>query len=129
MSKRRSPLKSSLSGQSPVTATPAQQTEPTQVTNEASQPVTTSTNQSAAGPAPKKRPAKTKVAYYQEVEEAARVRGGFHQVGHLEGYRTFSDFHAAVVLAEIQRLEAKYNEGEPFIGAAPGTGRLGRPLE
>ena len=82
----------------------------------------------APAPVRKAKPPKTKVAYYQETEDAERVRGAFQQVGHVEGYQTFSDFHVAVVMREVERLEKLYNGGKPFDGAAPRTGRLGRPL-
>jgi hypothetical protein len=104
----------------PVTAAPAQP---------ADAPAEAKASKPASVPVPKKKAAKTKVAYYQDTEDAERVRGGFQQVGHLEGYQTFSDFHAVIVMREIERLEAKYNDGKPFHGAAPRIGRLGRPLE
>ncbi|GAA1892107.1 hypothetical protein GCM10009715_42040 [Paeniglutamicibacter psychrophenolicus] len=126
MVKRPAPLKSSLAGSSPVTAAPAK---PAETPAEATAPARTTASKPASVPVFKKKAAKTKVAYYQDAEDAERVRGGFQQVGHLEGYQTFSDFHAAVVMREIERLEAKYNDGKPFQGAAPRTGRLGRPLE
>lgn len=126
MVKRPAPLKSSLAGSSPVTAAPAQ---PADAPAVVTAPVQIPAGKPAVVAAPQKKAAKTKVAYYQDTEDAERVRGGFQQVGHLEGYQTFSDFHAAVVMREIERLEAKYNDGKPFHGAAPRTGRLGRPLE
>lgn len=72
---------------------------------------------------------KTKVAYYQDSEQAARIRGAFQATAHLEGHRSFSDFHATVLEQELNRLEAKYNDGKPFQGAPPKSGRLGRPLD
>ncbi|WP_187393384.1 ParB family protein [Arthrobacter echini] len=60
---------------------------------------------------------------------AARIRGAFQATAHLESHRSFSDFHASVMEAELERLEAKYNNGQPYEKAAPRSGRLGRPLE
>jgi hypothetical protein len=127
MAKRPERMKSTLAGSSPVTATPEQQHAPQAAPQPA--PEAAAPAPPAAAPKAQKKPAKTKVAYYQAEEDAARVRGGFQQVGHQEGYNTFSDFHAAVLMQEIERLEAKYNGGKPFEGAAPKSGRLGRPME
>lgn len=129
------PMKSTLAGSSPVTAAPTQPAEapaPAQVVTPApameakAEPAPVATTDQA--PARRVKTPKTKVAYYQETEDAERVRGAFQQVGHLEGYQTFSDFHVAVVMREVERLEKIHNGGKPFEGAAPRTGRLGRPL-
>lgn len=135
MAKRPAPMKSTLAGSSPVTAAPLQPAEAPatdQVATQAPAPAVEAEPAPVAipatTPARKAKKAKTKVAYYQETEDAERVRGAFQQVGHLEGYQTFSDFHAAVVMREVERLEKLHNGGKPFDGAAPRTGRLGRPL-
>ncbi|MDA3145787.1 hypothetical protein JSO19_00140 [Leucobacter sp. UCMA 4100] len=125
MSKQRVPLKSSLAGSSPVTAQAPERAAAAPVEAQpAPQPAPAA--ESVAKPVAGK---KTKVAYYQERAEADRTRGAFQTVGQREGYRTYSDFHAAVMLREVERLEALYNDGKPFESAAPGTGALGRPLD
>lgn len=132
MAKRPAPLKSDLAGSTPVLAVPAQPAAaPAPVMAATPAPATAQTVEPApvaTAPVRKAKPAKTKVAYYQEAEDADRVRGAFQQVGHLEGYQTFSDFHVAVIMREVERLEKIHNGGKPFERAAPRTGRLGRPL-
>lgn len=128
MAKRPQPMESTLAGH-PVTDSPTQRPQPAPVEKTAPKAAKKRKAEPIAAPEGEKKAAKTKVGYYQDAEDAARIRGGFQQVGHLEGYRTFSEFHAATLLREIERLEAKYNKGKPFDDAAPRTGRLGRPLE
>lgn len=135
MAKRPAPMKSTLAGSSPVTAAiaqPAAESAPAQATAQAQAPAPKAEPAPVTAPAPaqarKAKTPKIKVAYYQEAEDAERVRGAFQQVAHLEGYHTFSDFHCAVVMREVERLERIHNGGKPFEGARPGTGRLGRPL-
>ncbi|MUK03554.1 hypothetical protein GM708_17625 [Vibrio cholerae] len=125
MANRAAPRKSTLAGKSPVTA--ATQPEPSVPAEQA--PSTTTSAPRAQSPAPSPSSKKTKVAYYQDAELAARVRGAFQATAHLEDHRSFSDFHAAVMEAELERLEKKYNDGRPYKGAAPKSGRLGRPLD
>lgn len=123
MTKRAAPRKSTLAGATPVTA--ASQLDPAPEPADAPSPAVPP----AASPAAPVAGKKTKVAYYQDVELAARVRGAYQATAHLEGHRSFSDFHAAVLENELNRLEVQYNNGQPYEGAAPKSGRLGRPLD
>jgi hypothetical protein len=123
MTKRAAPRKSTLAGTTPVTA--ASQPAPTSEPVDPPSPGTPPTLPQDT-PVPGK---KTKIAYYQNMDLAARIRGAYQATAHLEGHRSFSDFHAAVLEKELNRLEAKYNHGQPYQGAAPKSGRLGRPLD
>ena len=129
MANRAAPRKSTLAGASPVTA--ATQPAPSVAAKQAPEATTTTPTSVARAqtPAPSTSGKKTKVAYYQDAELAARIRGAFQATAHLEGHRSFSDFHATVMEAELERLEEKYNSGRPYEGAAPKSGRLGRPLD
>lgn len=69
-----------------------------------------------------------KVSFYTDADDAARARGAFRATLGQEGHRSWSDFLAAAVLAETERLEAKYNGGEPFPSVEAGGIPLGRPM-
>lgn len=47
-------------------------------------------------------------------EDPARVRGAILYTMTTEGNRNLSQFVNRAVMAEVERLEAKYNNGEPF---------------
>lgn len=105
---RPAPRKSSLAGSSPVTP-PAQTTPPERA--------------AAAAPAertPAKQPATGqkkyahKVSFYQDPEDTDRVRGAILYTMVSEGNRNLSQFVHRAVMAEVERLEAKYNGGQPF---------------
>lgn len=72
--------------------------------------------------------AKTKTGFYQDVDQAARARAAYTWTRAQESHRTFSDLIARAVLAEVQRLEAKYNDGQPWPGMQPGQIGTGKPL-
>ncbi|MFJ8896823.1 hypothetical protein ACIRCZ_19730 [Leifsonia sp. NPDC102414] len=57
----------------------------------------------------------------------ARLRSAYTLTHVQERHRTFSDFIAATLDAEVERLEQKYNDGRPFDNAEDGVIR-GRPL-
>lgn len=69
-----------------------------------------------------------KVSFYQSREDTARMRGAFMATRAEEGYRSMSEFISAAVLAEVRRLEAKYNDGEPFPAIEADRGHAGKPL-
>lgn len=56
-----------------------------------------------------------------------RVRAAFTMTHAQERHRTFSDFVCAILEAETDRLEKRYNEGQPFDGGDRSLPR-GRPL-
>lgn len=69
-----------------------------------------------------------KVSFYQSREDTARMRGAILATRTEEGYRSMSDFLHAAAMAEVERLEAKYNNGEPFPSVEADRGHAGRPL-
>lgn len=56
-----------------------------------------------------------------------RIRAAYRATSVAEGHRSFSDFVAAVLEAEAQRLEARYNDGQRFTGGEQNL-PTGRPL-
>jgi hypothetical protein len=70
-------------------------------------------------PAPKQdkpaKPKREKISYYQDSEDAYRIRAAHVNTIARTGYRSLSDFIASAVMKECARLEAAYNDGEPFV--------------
>ncbi len=79
--------------------------------------------QPAAAAPEKKSKYPPKVSFYQDPADTARVRGAILHTQVAEGTRSLSDFINNAVMAEVQRLEAKYNGGQPF----PAVGARGLP--
>lgn len=71
---------------------------------------------------------KPKVGFYQRAEDTARARAAFVWTRPQEGHRSFSDFVAAAVMAEVERLEAKYHGGKPWPAMDAGQLPVGKPL-
>lgn len=69
-----------------------------------------------------------KVSFYQDAENTARMRGAIFATRHEEGYRGLSDFIDSVLMAEVERLEAKYNDGQPFPPVKADRGHAGRQI-
>lgn len=69
-----------------------------------------------------------KASFYQSREDTARMRGAFMATRAEEGYRSMSEFISAAVLAEVGRLEVKYNAGKPFPAIEADRGHAGKPL-
>jgi hypothetical protein len=119
---RPAPRRSSLAGSSPVTP-PAAQVEPapapTDDTATAAVPAARAPHPATGKPvAGKKYP--HKVSFYQDPDDTDRVRGAIlYTMTTPEGNRNLSQFVNRAVMAEVERLEAKYNGGQPFpsIGA------------
>lgn len=136
MSNRPTPRKSSLAGSSPVTppqaAAPAP--EPADVRPPQPQAAGPAKQPRATAPATDKAPTKTKpkyppkVSFYQDPEDTARVRGAILHTMTTEGARNLSQFINQVVMAEVERLEAKYNGGEPFPAVGAREMPQGRPM-
>lgn len=131
MSGRPAPRKSSLAGSTPVSpavakdvATPA----PATVSDDTAAP----SGETRTAPAPavvtkaKKYP--PKVSFYQDPEDTARVRGAILHTMTTEGSRNLSQFISRAVMAEVSRLEAKYNNGEPFGPVGAHELPQGRPM-
>jgi len=125
---RPAPRKSSLAGSSPV-APPVSSPEPP------SQPAA-SAEQAAAVAAPIVRPVTKKagtkyppkVSFYQDPVDTARVRGAILHTQLTEGSRSLSAFINHAVMAEVERLEAKYNGGKPFPAIGAREMPQGRPM-
>lgn len=81
---------------------------------------------------PESRPAKKtyppKVSFYQDKEDTDRIRGAILYTQATEGPRTLSQFLHRAAMAEVERLEAKYNNGQPFPSVAANELPKGRPL-
>lgn len=123
---RPTPRKSSLSGSSPITSVPA---EPQSVA------ATDSTNappekadQEADRRAQPKRKYPPKVSFYQDREDTDRVRGAILHTMATEGARSLSQFINQAVMAEVERLERKYNGGQPFPAVGARELPQGRPM-
>jgi hypothetical protein len=56
------------------------------------------------------------------------VRGALLHTQVAEGTRSLSDFVNTAVMAEVHRLEAKYNDGRPFPAVGARGLPQGRPL-
>lgn len=113
-SKRPAARRSSLAGQSPVAApAPQPEAEPAPAPAEAAtpvQPAPAATSGSTNGP--KKH--RHKVSFYQDEDDTDRVRGALLHTMANEPHRTLTDFIHAAVMEKVERLEAKYNGGNPF---------------
>lgn len=75
-----------------------------------------------------KPPSKTKVGFYQAPEDAARARAAYDWTRPHEGHRSFSDFISSAVMREVERLEEKYQDGQPWPALEPGELPTGKPL-
>ncbi|PLC10653.1 hypothetical protein AUQ48_17280 [Kocuria flava] len=119
---RPAPRKSSLAGSTPVTPPPA---EPAPTAPAPQAPAAPAAEERPAAAASEKKKSKypPKVSFYQDPADTARVRGAILHTQVTEGPRSLSDFINSAVMAEVQRLEAKYNGGQPF----PGVGARGLP--
>lgn len=135
MSTRPAPRRSSLAGSTPVTppaTEPAPAAEPAPAPAQA--PAAVTPPQQASKPAEAAPVRKTKyppkVSFYQDPQDTARVRGTILHTMALEGgrFRNLSQFIDQAVMAEVERLEAKYNNGQPFPPMAAGELPQGRPM-
>lgn len=68
----------------------------------------------APKPAEVKRKYPHKVSFYRDPEDTARVRGAILYTMTTEGNRNLSQFVNRAVMAAVERLAAKYNNGEPI---------------
>ncbi len=129
MSNRPAPRKSSLAGSSPV-APPAQPatTPAPSVVEAAQQPTSEAPPAASASPARAKPKYPPKVSFYQDPEDTARVRGAILHTMTTEGARNLSQFIHQAVMAEVERLEAKYNGGQPFPPVEARGLPQGRPM-
>ncbi|MGW9114504.1 ParB family protein [Microbacterium sp. NPDC055683] len=85
-----------------------------------------SSSTSTTKPAASKYP--PKVSFYQDRADTDRVRGAILHTMATERYRNLSQFINEAVMEKVERLEKKYNGGNPF---PPVTARelpQGRPM-
>lgn len=137
--------KSSLTGANPAApAEPATEPSPDQPSPEQpesdtttltatettpSRPATSTTRSSQTTSRPKQqRKYPHKVSFYQDAEDTSRVRGAILHTMVSEGSRSLSQFIDRAVMAEVERLEAKYNGGKPFPPVAARELPQGRPM-
>lgn len=119
---RPTPRKSSLAGSSPITLPPAEPgvVDATGWTREQHE-------EAARRPQPKRKyPAK--VSFYQDPADTDRVRGAILHTMATEGPRSLSQFIHQAVMAEVERLERKYNGGQPFPSVGARELPQGRPM-
>ena len=121
MTTDRAPRRSALSGASAIRPAPHQEQQPTKAPEPQQQ-----------GAAPRQQKAATaakhqKVGFYQHPDDAARMRAAFRQTNGKEGDRSLSDFIQKAIMAEVERREQLYNNGQPFEAVLPGEGPIGRP--
>ena len=116
--------RSSLAGASPIT-TPAPEVDEAAPPASTSTSSTSSTSSTRRTTTPKTR---AKVSFYQEPEDTDRVRGAILDTMTTEGSRNLTQFINAAVMREVERLEAKYNGGQPFPPIGPGELPQGRPM-
>lgn len=125
MSARPNPRKSSLAALSPITTQPDQ-------ANEVVEPAQSSAPAASKSPAAKATTRATKyppkVSFYQHPDDTARMRGALLHTLATEGSRTMSQFINQAVMAEVARLEGKYNNGEPFPAVGASELPQGRPM-
>lgn len=125
---RPAPRKSSLAGANPITPPAAQPATQAPSAPAPAAPATGLTSETAApsGPAPKA--SRPKVSFYQDVDESKRMRGALLHTLATEGPRTLSEFISRAIMTEVERLEAKYNDGRPFPPVAAGEIPQGHPV-
>lgn len=119
---------SALVGQADVEVGPAPQPDP--------EPAVAAES-AGSSPTPRRRgPAVTstrtkyppKVSFYQAREDTDRVRGAILHTMASEGPRSLSQFINGAVMAEVERLERKYNGGQPFPPVGARELPQGRPM-
>lgn len=126
MTPRPQPRKSNLSATSPVDP-PATEPAPRPVTQPESTPA------APAEPAPEGEKPRTKyrhkASFYQDPQDTDRVRSAIEYTKSTEDRaKSFSEFVSRTVMAEVERLETKYNDGKPFPHIGAGEMAQGRPM-
>ncbi|WP_407792030.1 plasmid partition protein, putative yagE1 (plasmid) [Streptomyces sp. L7] len=124
---RPAPRKSSLAGSSPITPPPAaapaavdatgwtqEQHEDADHVEQTRQLQEAERAAAKAKPAPREPKSRAKVSFYQDPADTDRVRGAILYTMTTEGSRNLSQFIHKAVMAEVERLEAKYNNGQQF---------------
>lgn len=123
---RPTPRKSSLAGSSPIAPPPA--AAPAQPAPSTPAAAPAPAVEPAAAPRPRRSAGGNKVAFYMSAQDAARMRGALRNTQHLTYVRGLSDFIAQAVMSEVERLERKHNDGQPWEPVGPGEIPTGRPM-
>lgn len=116
---RPTPRQSGLAGRSPAQPPIAPSVQPTELPPTAPR---------AARPPRTIATRKDKVGFYQRPDDTARARAAFTWTHAQEAHRSFSDFVSAALMREVDRLEAKYNGGDPWPPMDAGQIPTGKPL-
>lgn len=119
---RPAPRKSTLAGKTPVTD---RQDAPTEQAPAVEQPAPAPAEEPAAPEAARKR---KKVSFEQHPDDTARMRGAVRHTMVQEPHRSMTDFINRAIMAEVERLEKKYNGGEPFEPVQTGVLAPGRRM-
>jgi len=69
-----------------------------------------------------------KVSFYQDRADTDRIRGAIMHTIPWEGTRTLSQFLSGAAMKEVERLEAQYNNGQPFPKVGARELPQGRPM-
>ncbi|WP_240691956.1 hypothetical protein [Arthrobacter sp. CAU 1506] len=78
-------------------------------------------------PGQAKKEAPKKASFFQTKEQGDRMRSTYNSTRPMTRYRTLSEFICAAVEKECARLEAQYNNGEPY-DSDPDDVPRGRPV-
>ena len=68
------------------------------------------------------------MSFYQEQEDTDRIRVAIMHTIPSEGVRSLSQFLSGAAMKEVERLEAKYNNGKPFPPVRARELPQGRPM-
>lgn len=116
--KRPERRKSALSNMSPVAPPPTPEKTPAPAPVPA--PESTTAEETARWP--------KKESFYRSPELAGRMRSAhLHTMTTEDGKGSLSAFIASAVEEKVERLEAKYNDGQPWPAVKPGQVPKGRP--
>jgi len=77
---------------------------------------------------PRRPKTKPKVSFYQDPEDTARARAALLNTLTTEGNRSLSEFIDRAVMAEVERLERKHNNGKPWESVPTGELPVGRRM-
>ncbi|MFC3399298.1 hypothetical protein ACFOEP_12850 [Microbacterium amylolyticum] len=68
------------------------------------------------------------MSFEQHPDDSARMRGAVMGTMMQEPHRSLTDFINRAVMAEVERLEKKYNGGKPFQPVGTGVMAPGRRM-
>ncbi len=71
---------------------------------------------------------KEKLGFYCRPEDANRARAAYDWTRPMEQHRSLSDFISSALMREVERLERKYHDGQPWPEVLPGQLPTGKPV-